>query len=153
MIIPVIATPAPLAVGLGRGPCRPSSLMAAPPAALGPQRARLCLAQGGPEGGLGPLLLFPACDSRRKRGHLAFCSPGGGAEKGLRPALLLVLLFTGGLLRFAVVGRVDVGDDLLTRRNRLALDTLGRQDSRARRLWCSPGTRVSQPHTTDLWFC
>lgn len=39
---------------------------------------------------------------------------------------------------------MDVGEsDLLTRRNGVALDTLGRQDSRARRLWCSPGASVS----------
>ena len=41
---------------------------------------------------------------------------------------------------------------VLARRNCVALDTLGRQDSRARQLWCLPGTRVSQLHTIDLWF-
>lgn len=35
---------------------------------------------------------------------------------------------------FAVVGRVDVGDDLLTQEESLALDTLGGRDSWARRL-------------------
>lgn len=152
MVIPIITTPAPLAGVFDWGPYRPSSLMAAPLAALGPQRTHLCLTQVGPGGRPGPLLLFPACVSRRIRGPRGLCSLGGGAEKGSSPALLLALLFTamacsvllwwGGWLLVIV----------LARRNRVALDTLGRQDSRARRLWCLPGTRVSQPHTIDLWF-
>ena len=40
---------------------------------------------------------------------------------------------------------------VLAWKNRVVLDTLGRLDSRARWPWCSPGTRLFQPRSTDWW--
>ena len=133
MVIPIITTLALLTGVLGRGPYRPSSLMAAPLAALGPQRTRLCLAQVGPGGRPGPSCFSQPVIPGGYRGHLPFCSLGGRAEKDSRTALLLALLFTamagsvllwwGGWILVVI---------LLARRNHVVLDTLGRQDSRAR---------------------
>ena len=98
----------------------------------------------------------PACSSQPviPRGYgcrLAFCSLGGRAEKGSSLGLLLAL-FTGTTCSVWLLwgGRMVVVI-VLKRKNRVVLDTLGRQDSRARWPWCSPGTRVFQPHSSDWW--
>lgn len=128
-VIPVTTTPAPLTVLLGRG------LPVLPPRgrAVGPA----CFSQPVIPGGYG--------------GRLAFCSLGGRAEKGLSLGLLLAL-FTGTTCSIWLLwGGWMVVVIILARRNHVVLDTLRRQDSRARWPWCSPGTRVSQPRSSDCW--
>lgn len=128
-VIPVTTTPAPLAVVLGR------VLPVLPPRgrAVGPA----CSSQPVIPGGYGS--------------RLAFCSLGGRADKGSSLGLLLAL-FTGTTCSVWLLwgGRMVVVI-VLKRKNRVVLDTLGRQDSRARWPWCSPGTRVFQPHSSDWW--